>query len=322
MKQRSRIFITTGDVDGIGLEVSLKALLKLKISPHMNYSLYRHPQVPPHLKKLLSQVKRKYLSQECSEFSKAIDSKCVLTEILSDELPPVWVQESAMYCLKNPKSTAIVTGPLSKTLCQQAGFRGLGHTDILRDLSAQSRLHMGFLGKSFNVVLFTGHIPLNEVSKKITTHELVSTAKIVASFFSNIPKLSNKPIGLLGLNPHAGESGLIGHEENKIINAAIQECRAQGINIVGPLVPDSAFLKKSWNQFSCYLCLYHDQGLIPFKTIHGQDSGAHVTLGLPFIRTSVDHGTAKDIYAKNIANPASMGDALRWANILLKRKIL
>ena len=108
----------------------------------------------------------------------------------------------------------------------------------------------------------------------------------------------------MGLNPHAGEKGIIGNCEADLF-------RKLPSAFSGPLVPDAAFLKKNWKTYSLYLCLYHDQGLIPFKLVHGQDSGVHITLGLPFLRTSVDHGTAEDIFNKNVANHASMLEAIQ-----------
>ena len=116
--------------------------------------------------------------------------------------------------------------------------------------------------------------------------------------------MKTKKIAVLGLNPHAGEGGLIGNLE-KTLFARLPK------GVVGPLVPDAAFLKKNWPLYSIFVCLYHDQGLIPFKMQHGQDSGAHLTLGLAFVRTSVDHGTAVDIFNKNVANPNSMLEAIK-----------
>jgi 4-hydroxy-L-threonine phosphate dehydrogenase PdxA len=118
---------------------------------------------------------------------------------------------------------------------------------------------------------------------------------------------------LLGLNPHAGEKGIIGSEEGQVFSHALSSVRAAGMKVFGPLSPDAAFMKENWKQYSLYVCCYHDQGLIPFKMIHGQDDGVHVTVGLPFIRTSVDHGTAKDIFGKNRANPQSMLAAIKLA---------
>ena len=126
-------------------------------------------------------------------------------------------------------------------------------------------------------------------------------------------------MALVGLNPHAGEKGLIGKFESENLKPVLTQIKKKH-SVEGPLVPDAAFFDDNWKKYSTYVCLYHDQGLIPFKMVHGQDSGVHLTLGLPFIRTSVDHGTAKNIFGKNKANPNSMIEAVDWAIKLAKRK--
>ncbi|MEN0058579.1 MAG: 4-hydroxythreonine-4-phosphate dehydrogenase PdxA, partial [Bdellovibrio sp.] len=206
------------------------------------------------------------------------------------------------------------TGPLSKTLIYESGLRDMGHTDILKRVSKTQNVHMGFLGREFNVLLATAHIPLNKIAQSLTTENL-SLALINANHLRKIlpTSLARKPIGLLGLNPHAGEAGLIGDEEGQLFPSLLSFARQHKIPVSGPLVPDAAFLKSNWKKYSVFLALYHDQGLIPFKLVHGQQSGVHISVGLPFIRTSVDHGTAKDIFEKNKALPHSMRDALTWA---------
>ena len=146
------------------------------------------------------------------------------------------------------------------------------------------------------------HLPLEKVSQflnKKTIEQAIQSARLFKKFIG-----SKKKIAVLGLNPHAGENSMLGNFEKKYLNKLTKD-------LVGPLVPDAAFLKSNWDKYSCYVCMYHDQGLIPFKTVHGQDCGVHITMGLPFLRTSVDHGTAFDIFNKDLANPASMLDAIR-----------
>jgi 4-hydroxythreonine-4-phosphate dehydrogenase len=173
---------------------------------------------------------------------------------------------------------------------------------------------MGFVGEKFNVVLTTAHLPISQVTKHLSFSTVAEALLHANELRKALPaKIRNKPIGVLGLNPHAGEQGLIGQEELMIFPNLASFAKEKGIPVVGPLVPDAAFFPENWGKFSIYLCLYHDQGLIPFKMIHGQDSGVHISLGIPFVRTSVDHGTAKDIFSKNKANPNSMIDSIRWA---------
>ena len=176
---------------------------------------------------------------------------------------------------------------------------------------------MGFFGKQFSVVLATGHSPLARAIIEFSPSRLTRAIAAAERLRSILPpRQAALPLALVGLNPHAGESGLIGKDE--IWLTKLVRDLSTSIDIVGPLVPDAAFLPPNWKRHSVYICPYHDQGLIPFKMVHGFDSGVHLTLGLPFVRTSVDHGTAKDLFGKNKAEHGSMKDALRVAIRLSK----
>ncbi|MEZ4871005.1 MAG: 4-hydroxythreonine-4-phosphate dehydrogenase PdxA [Bdellovibrionales bacterium] len=237
----------------------------------------------------------------------------VLFDICQDINPTYFVKEAAELALQK-KINALVTAPLSKPLISESGLNVVGHTGLFRMLVPNKSLFMAFLGVEFNVVLATDHIPLGSVANSISPEKIIECILESNRLRQQLsPDLINRPLGLLGLNPHAGDSGLIGTEESRFFNAIVSECRSMGIPIEGPLVPDVAFQKHNWTRYSLFISLYHDQGLIPFKMIHGQDSGVHVTLGLPFLRTSVDHGTAKDIFNQNKAKPDSMREALEWA---------
>lgn len=207
--------------------------------------------------------------------------------------------EASRACL-DKRLSSLVTGPLSKKLTKKLPGQPVGHTGIFRQLLPKSPLFMGFAGSFFNVLLATDHIPLSSAEKALSP-ALLSDALTAAVRFKKMLGLKN-PTAVLGLNPHAGEGGLLGSFEQQ---------QRWPEAVVGPLVPDAAFLKKNWKRYSVFVALYHDQGLIPFKMQHGQESGVHITLGLPFIRTSVDHGTAYDLFNKDSANPASMLEAIR-----------
>jgi 4-hydroxythreonine-4-phosphate dehydrogenase len=191
-----------------------------------------------------------------------------------------------------------------------SGLKFMGHTGAFRQLCPKSKMHMAFAGKEFNVLLASDHMALESVPKFLNKKTVAEAIKSALEFKSLLG--SKKKIAILGLNPHAGESGMIGNFEKKYLSNLPKD-------VVGPLVPDAAFLKTNWKKYSVFICLYHDQGLIPFKLVHGQDSGVHITMGLPFIRTSVDHGTAFDLYKKNLANPASMLDAIHLNLKLIRR---
>lgn len=306
-----KVVITTGDVDGIGLEVAVKALKNLGSKKNVQIILWRSSMAD---KRLLRQLDQKFKRNTVDSFAAALAiTGPSLVDIESELAPAEWVQITAQACLSK-KVQAMATGPLSKTSIKSAGFKDLGHTDILKRVSKASFVNMGFMGYHFNVVLATGHLALKDVPKALHLDILKKSLVNANALRQHLNKIeTKKPIAVLGLNPHAGEEGLIGQEELQLFSKLSAFAKRRRIPIEGPLVPDAAFLKSNWNRYSVYLTLYHDQGLIPFKMIHGQDSGVHVTLGIPFIRTSVDHGTAKDIFGKNKANPNSMLESIQWA---------
>lgn len=299
------VFITTGDLDGIGLEVSSKALQRIQLESNKKIIFCRSSKSDT---KHIKSVQQLGFKTTCS-FSDAIESKDNLVDLSSSLSPVEWVIDAAKYCSSNC-SSAIVTAPMSKTLIQNQGYQYLGHTDILKDISNTKNVFMTFVGDKFSVLLVTAHIPFNKVETALT-EELVEKA-ICASHDFVIKNNDHRPLAILGLNPHSGENGLIGSYEQSRLLKIIKKLNSD-FNIAGPIVPDAAFLKDNWSKYSLFVSLYHDQGLIPFKLVHGQESGVHISLGLPFLRTSVDHGTAKDIFGLDKANPASMTQAISWA---------
>lgn len=306
-----KIALTTGDIDGIGFEVTAKALNHIGPQKGVQFILWRSDSVDPRYLKLIDKKWNRITVENLNEALK-IEGP-YLIDISSDHAPAKWVEISAKACMQK-KIHGIATAPLSKTSIQESGFKDLGHTDILKRVSRSKYVNMGFVGEKFNVVLTTAHVPINKITKHLNFTILAEALKNCNELRKKLPRgQQDKPIAVLGLNPHAGEQGLIGSEEAFLFPQLINFAKENHIPMVGPLVPDAAFFSSNWRRFSVYLALYHDQGLIPFKMVHGQDSGVHISLGIPFVRTSVDHGTAKDIFGKNIANPHSMIDAIRWA---------
>lgn len=306
----NRIGITTGDPDGIGLEVAVKALLKLKFrAPHRFYLWCGSDSEVRWVRALRKELKAKFVSS----FSEALDHPEKIVVIQGTSSPVAWVEEAALAC-SDGRLSSMVTAPLSKTLIQKLGRKELGHTGLLKTLFRIENLHMAFVGNKFSVVLVTDHIPLCRVQKELTASKIVDCCVLTWSFLQR--RKIKKPIAILGVNPHAGDGGLIGTEEHSIYLAALSQLKKLNIPVVGPLVPDVAFRKENWEKYGVFVSAYHDQGLIPFKLIHGFNGGVHTTLGLPILRTSVDHGTAQDIFGKNVANPGSMLDCLKF-NMLL-----
>ncbi len=314
----ARISITTGDIDGIGTEVASKALGQIGPQKNVQFVLWRSSSCPgPDLKRLDQSFQRISISS-LEDVPKVIRPK-ELIDICSDLSPEEWIKLSAEMCLKK-KWQGLVTGPLSKSAPRGSRKnQSVGHTEILAKVSGSKSLYMAFLGPELNVVLATGHIPLaavpSRLSRKLLTDCILKTNSLRLKMSS---RQAQKPIGLVGLNPHAGENGLIGKEE-RLYLSLIKSLQKRGLHIEGPLVPDVAFQKDIRSRYSFLIASYHDQGLIPFKALHGPSRGVHLTLGLPFVRTSVDHGTAKDIFAKDLAHPGSMIDALNLALELIRK---
>ncbi len=302
-----KLLLTSGDPSGIGLEVTAKALEILGPQKNIRFFLFRSSKSElKQLKRIDKKFKRVcFPSLELALKSPLVGSQ-YLFDIESEDSAPRWVEIAATAC-HNKKADGMVTAPLSKTLIQKEGYQAKGHTEILQRVTGVSIVHMVFIGQKFNVFLATGHVALAKVSAALSA-DVLSLAISQALKLRKILKksLQNKPVAVVGLNPHAGESGLLGHEELDLFIPLIKKFRGA----VGPISPDAAFLKQNWSKYSVFVCPYHDQGLIPFKMIHGT-RGFHLTFGLNFIRTSVDHGTAFDLFGKNKADCSSMQDAIK-----------
>jgi len=307
MASKRKIVITTGDADGIGWEVTAKALNSLGPKAGVQFVYFKSLRASKGKQAALA---RKFKSAVVSSLLEAaalpFDHKTAI-EVRSSQSPAHWVEEAAAACL-HKQFSALVTAPLSKTTIIEAGFKDIGHTEILARVSGKHELFMGFIGEKFSVVLATGHEPLLQAVGELHPERLRAAIKAALEMRKLLaPKKRKLPVAVVGVNPHAGEHGLIGSEEDWISKLIGQFPEK---DVIGPLVPDAAFLPESWERRSVYVCPYHDQGLIPFKMVHGFKGGVHLTLGLPFVRTSVDHGTAKDLFGKNKAAFGSMKDAL------------
>jgi 4-hydroxythreonine-4-phosphate dehydrogenase len=214
---------------------------------------------------------------------------------------------------------AIATAPVNKEAFRLAGLQWTGHTDLLAHLTGSSHVAMMFYSDTLRVVLATVHIPLAEVPRALTQASLDATIALTAR---ELPRfgIARPRIAVAGLNPHAGEHGLFGTEEDTAIRPAIEACRARGIDVSGPYPGDTVFVRAVRGEFDVVIACYHDQGLIPVKLVaFGQ--AVNVTLGLPIIRTSVDHGTAFDIAGKGMADPESMVAAVLLAARLAQSEI-
>jgi 4-hydroxythreonine-4-phosphate dehydrogenase len=221
--------------------------------------------------------------------------------------------EEAVKRVMRGQLTAITTGPINKQAINAAGYAFSGHTELLAHLTQSSSVAMMFLGSRWKVVFVTTHIPLKDVSKWISTSRVLSTIQITDSGLKKYFGIPRPKVAVLGLNPHCGEEGLLGEEEKTAIIPAIAEARSQGWETEGPFPADSFFKLSSHTHFDAVISMYHDQGLIPMKMLDDQEA-VNFTLGLPFIRTSVGHGTAYDIAGKGWADPTNLVKALLVAS--------
>jgi len=214
--------------------------------------------------------------------------------------------------LKSGVFAAMVTAPISKHALKLAGYTYPGHTEMLAQLSGSNEFAMMMAGERLRVTLVTIHVGLAEVAGLISSSKIVKLINITGDSLQNDFAIAAPRIAVAAINPHAGEGGMFGHEEEDVIMPAIRSARAQGWDVQGPFPPDTVFNKAYAGEFDTVICMYHDQGLIPFKLLHFED-GVNVTIGLAIIRTSVDHGTAYDIAGKGVANPLSMETAFEMA---------
>jgi 4-hydroxythreonine-4-phosphate dehydrogenase len=214
---------------------------------------------------------------------------------------------------------AITTAPISKKALSDAGYSYPGHTELLAELTGSKDYVMMLAGERLRVVLVTIHCSLRDVFHLLTTEKIVKTISITNDALRDFFGEARPRIAVAALNPHAGEEGLFGSEEKTIILPAIERARKSGINVEGPLPPDTLFYHAARGGYGAVVSMYHDQGLIPLKLLHFEDA-VNITLGLPLIRTSVDHGTAYDIAGTGKANPSSLLNALKIAARMAAQK--
>lgn len=301
-----KIAILTGDPNGIGAEITIKALNKLNISSNQVFIISN------------SRILNRY---------GVLNNKYEIVEIPYDEpIAPGLVSASAgefsynllkKACEIKPKY--IVTAPISKEAMNLAGHKFSGQTEVLEFFLAKDgqKAEMLFVSKDFRVLLLTRHISLKSVSDVITKELVEEKIKRLNEFFKQNLFINNPIFALCSLNPHAGENGLLGNDEEQKILPAVISLREYGINVTNPLPADTLFVKAFKNYlnneklpYDCYVACYHDQGLIPIKAIASEKT-VNMTIGLDIIRTSPSHGTAFDIAGKNIASAASMIEAIK-----------
>jgi 4-hydroxythreonine-4-phosphate dehydrogenase len=323
------IGISLGDITGIGPEVTLKALASELASDDARYLLIGDAE---HIRSLNQQLGLN-LSFHSDDHDAARILLCdPLPKPLGQKLPPgapasaqaavAWLKEGAARCLRR-ELDALVTAPVNKEAIVRSGQPFVGQTELLSQLAGTDRTAMMLLGHDdrgrwLRVALATTHIPLKLVSENLTGEKIELAIELAAQACRDLG-LPRARIAVCGLNPHAGEGGKIGTEEITTVAPAVVAAQRRKIDVVGPISADALFYYAFKGDYDAVVAMYHDQGLVPLKMI-GFESGINWTLGLPFIRTSPDHGTAYDIAGKGIANPSSMIAALRLAKKLAEAK--
>ncbi len=319
------IGITIGDPAGIGGEVIIKSLQQKSIHSKC------YPIIIGDYKYLKFLIKKFSFPLKITSISEIKDKKPLSSDVVSVfdiknlKDSPVkfgvcnadYGRASFQYIAKGIELAssgiinALVTAPINKESFSKAKVPYTGHTEMLAQLTKTEKFAMMLVGGSLRVVLVTRHIPLKDVAKELTEEKVLAAIELAhdAGKYFNIP---NPKIVVCGLNPHSGEGGTMGKEEIQTIMPAIKKSKEAGINVSGPYASDTIFYQALKGKHDFIIAMYHDQGLIPLKTLYF-DEGVNVTLGLPFIRTSPDHGTAYDIAGKGIANSKSMDEAIKLA---------
>ena len=229
-----------------------------------------------------------------------------------------YIKEAVRLALDN-RVDAITTAPISKKALSDAGYSYPGHTELLAELTGSQEYLMMLAGDRLKVTLVTIHCGLKEVFSLLTREKVLAAIKMTHSALSSFFSEEKPKIAVAALNPHAGEGGLFGKEEEGVILPAVREAQRLGIHVEGPMSPDTLFYHASQGAYSAVVSMYHDQGLIPLKLLHFENA-VNITLGLPIIRTSVDHGTAYDIEGTGKANPSSLLNALKLAASMTVQK--
>ncbi|RFS19045.1 4-hydroxythreonine-4-phosphate dehydrogenase PdxA [Chitinophaga silvatica] len=314
------IGITIGDINSIGAEIIIKTFLDNRMMEFCTPVIFASNKTINFYRKLMNENNFNY--QSIKDFSRLNHKQVNVFNCWEEEVqitPGVLNEtggkyaakalEVAIKCIKEGYIDGLVTAPIHKNNIQSATFTYTGHTPFLRDAFGANDVLMFMTADNMRVGLLTEHVPIAEVSRFVTVDNILDKLHLMNESLIKDFGIDNPRIAVLGLNPHAGDDGLIGHEELDTIFPAINQAKHEGILTFGPYSADAFFARQMYNQFDGVLAMYHDQGLIPFKSL-AIGNGINYTAGLDIVRTSPDHGTAFDIAGKNIADPDSFRQAI------------
>ena len=324
--------ITQGDSNGIGYEVIIKSLADERILDSFTPVIYGSSKLMGFYRKTLHNIG----PMDINVISSAADAKqkkINLVNCLPDNIyaepgqstpdsakAAIKSLETAVKDLKDGQVDVLVTAPINKRAMSSEGFSNTGHTEYLQKEFGADDVTMIMVSDQIKIGVVTGHIPLRDVPKSLTRESILGKLRIMKASLQRDFGVADPKIAVLGLNPHCGDGGLLGDEEQNIILPAVQEAMKEGIQAFGPYSPDGFFGLGNYSRFDATLAMYHDQGLAPFKALAFSD-GVNYTAGLPIVRTSPDHGTAYDMAGRDEADPRSMMSAIYTAIDIFRKRL-
>lgn len=330
MSDKLKIGISIGDVNGIGLEVIIKALMDNRIMDYFTPVVYGSAKVASSHRKALGIHDFSFHVINTPE--QANGKRANLINCWQEEVEITLGEENetggkyAFLSLKQAtddliagKIDALVTAPINKHNIQQEGFDFPGHTEYLQARTGADDVLMFMVSDELRIGVVTGHVPVKDIAANLTEEGIVSKLILMNESLKKDFWIEKPKIAVLGLNPHAGDHGLIGKEDEQIILPAVEKAKQAGVFCFGAYAADGFFAKDAYAKFDAVLAMYHDQGLIPFKHIASR-SGVNYTAGLPVVRTSPDHGTGYDIAGKNVASESAFREALFTAAHIVRRR--
>ncbi|WP_462268184.1 4-hydroxythreonine-4-phosphate dehydrogenase PdxA [Mucilaginibacter sp.] len=330
MSEKLKIGISIGDVNGIGLEVIIKTLADSRIFDYCTPIVYGHTKVASFYRRTCNIHDLNF--NIITHPSEASPKKANIIHCWEEDVriePGIANETGGKYAFLSLEHAtndlvageidALVTAPINKDNIQNENFSFPGHTEYLQQRNGAPEVLMFLVSDTLRVGVVTGHIPVAQVAESISPDKILAKLKLMDASLKQDFWIRKPKIAVLGLNPHAGDNGLIGNEEKDIIIPAIEEARANDLLAFGPYPADGFFANGAYMKFDAVLAMYHDQGLIPFKQI-SFESGVNFTAGLSFVRTSPDHGTAYDIAGKNKASEVSFREALFSAIHIVKNR--
>jgi 4-hydroxythreonine-4-phosphate dehydrogenase len=302
--------ITMGDPSGIGAEVVLKALASPGVAGLADFFVIGDRSVFKKAAKLAGTVLKAHLV----DLDNVDIGRHRYGRVGADMARAAMAYlDKAVAMIASGTADCLVTGPINKESIRSAGYRRFqGHTEYLAEKSGAGECAMMFVGQKLKITLVTRHVALKDVAASISTESIARAVRLTHRYLGRYFGIGRPRIAVAGLNPHAGENGAFGTEELRVIGPAVRQASRHFSGVSGPYPPDVVFHSALAGRYDAVIAMYHDQGLIPFKLLYFED-GVNLTLGLPFVRTSPDHGTAFDIAGKGLADPRSMIAAIRLA---------